>query len=190
MTVKTMFATAAIALAGCYGAGTEPSDTLEPSIEVEAPASTKIHQAISAADAEALLHRSQAAQPVTEGLIGYCPGCVIQPDLTVAEDDRTQLKWDSQRGWYQAYARGFLVRNIGSGNAGTFHVAVLQGSDSYGFDVPGLAAGTSQYFQITKPSDLGPACGVKAVILVNPFNALPESNYNNNSTTVAGLCLL
>jgi hypothetical protein len=189
MTIKMMiFATATIALTGCAGAGID-SEGNEASIEVEAPASTKIHQAISAEEAETLLHRPESAKPVTEGLIGYCPGCFVQPDLTVVEDDRPQWKWDGQR-WYPADARGFLVKNIGSGNAATFHVAVLQGSDSYGFDVPGLAAGTSQYFQITKPSDLGPACGVKAVILVNPFNAIPESNYNNNATTVAGICLL
>jgi hypothetical protein len=115
---------------------------------------------------------------------------LFSPDLTVVEDDRSQLLWYPGYGWYWAYARGFDIRNIGTLDAGPFHVAVVQGANSYGFDVPGLAAGASQYFQITTPSYLGPACGTNAVIIVNPFNALPESNYNNNVATVAGLCLL
>jgi hypothetical protein len=168
--------------------------------EIEAPASTKVHQPISEEDAATLLARvertrkpdAQSEAAKTEAA-QICIPCVFapDPDLTVVEDDRDQWLWDPNgRIWYQGYARGFDIKNIGAGNAGTFHVAVLQGHDSYGFDVPGLAAGASEYFQITQPSYLGPACGVNAVIIVNPFNKIPESNYNNNVTTVAGICLL
>ena len=54
--------------------------------------------------------------------------------------------------------------------------------------MPGLAAGQSIYYQITDPSYLGPACGVNALVLLNPFDAITETNYSNNATTIAGYC--
>jgi hypothetical protein len=183
------------------GASAAPAATAKPAAspaqatltELEAAESTKLHQPIAAADAETLLssiEQTTKAEAKPESIIGGGGIIFLEPDLTVVEDDRSQWHCDPSFGCYWAYARGFDVQNIGRGYAGTFHVAVLQGSDSYGFDVPGLAPGASQYFQITQPSYLGPACGVTAVIIVNPFNALPETNYNNNVASVAGLCLL
>lgn len=125
-----------------------------------------------------------------ESDVSICTACQLRPDLTVVEDDRDQWLWDQNYGWYPGLARGFSVKNIGAGYAGAFHVAVLQGQDSYGFDIPNMAAGASTYFQITKPTYLGPACGMKAAIIVNSFNTLAETNYTNDATTVAGLCTL
>jgi hypothetical protein len=195
------FTSAAITLTGCYGTVSDPPNdpasvpaaaASHPAVvekqaikEVEAPPSTDVHETISEADAEKLLG-SLDIQPD----VFICTACQLRPDLTVVEDDRDQWLWDPGYGWYPGMARGFDVKNIGAGYAGSFHVAVLQGQDSYGFDIPSMNPGTSMYFQITKPSYLGPACGVKAVILVNSFNTLAETNYNNNAITVAGMCLL
>jgi hypothetical protein len=210
-TIRTglpLLATAVITLTGCAGAVGDPTAQpgaeapaaakAEPTAakaeprqalqEVEAPASAKQHEPIAAADAATLAERSAAAS--ANDTIHICTFCNLLPDLKVVEDDRDQWHCDPAYGCYWAYARGFDIQNIGAGNAPGFHVAVLQGSDSYGFDVPGLAAGASMYFQITQPSYLGPACGVTAVVLVNPFNAIAESNYNNNAANVPGLCLL
>jgi hypothetical protein len=117
--------------------------------------------------------------------IFQCNPILCPPDVTVVEDDRDQQKWDPNIGWYSAFAKGFTVRNIGNGPASQFHVAVYRGPDSYGFDIPSLAAGASQYYEL---QDLG--CGENALILVNPFNALYESDYNNNAVTVGGWCNL
>jgi hypothetical protein len=163
--------------------------------ETQAPLAT---YPIAQEEAEAMLRGVEApGKPMAAAgeapkadIVHICIPCILGPDLTVVEDDRDQWLWDPNYGWYQGFARGFDVKNIGYGSAAGFRVAVLMGSDSYGFDVSGLAAGASQYFQITKPSYLGPACGETATILVNPFNTLVESNYNNNLTTVAGICLL
>jgi hypothetical protein len=112
-----------------------------------------------------------------------CNPILCPPDLTVVEDDRDQWKWDPSIGWYPAYAQGFTVKNIGSGPAAQFHVAVYRSADSYGFDIPSMAADTSQYYRL---DNLG--CGEKVLILVNPFNALYESDYNNNAVTITGVC--
>lgn len=189
-----ILAGAALALGGCAGAGNEPAhDGAQPAGFQRPAAPGEAHaarqeleneQSITADEADRMLAGSKQKSewiPIPIRLL---------PDLTVVEDDRDQLLWDPSYGWYWGLARGFDVKNVGLGNAGTFHVAVLQGSDSYGFDVSGLAAGASQYFQITRPSYLGPACGTNAVIIVNPWNVVAEANYNNNVTTVAGLCLL
>jgi hypothetical protein len=186
---------AALALGGCAGAVDEAAgnggDTKPIGFHRVAQAGEphaaaqqlENERPIAEEEAAKMLERSR--QPSDLIIIHF-----FQPDLTVVEDDRDQLLWDPGIGWYWGSARGFTIKNIGTLDESTFHVAVLQGADSYGFDVGGLKAGASQYFQITKPSYLGPACGTNAVILVNPFNAAPESNYSNNSTTVAGLCLL
>ena len=162
--------------------------------EVPAPESSQAHTPIDDADAAALrasIERpAQAATSEEKPDIAIlCPLCPRIPDLTVVEDDRDQWLYDPSYGWYQGYAKGFDIENIGLGNAGTFHVAVIQDStSSYGFDVPGLAAGQSIYYQITDPSYLGPACGVNALVLLNPFDAITETNYSNNATTIAGYC--
>lgn len=106
------------------------------------------------------------------------------PDLTVVEDDRPAWKWDPRIGWYQAYAVGFTVKNIGTLTSGSFRVSILNGSKSRGFDIASLAPGASQYVELTHEVD----CGAKAVIIVNPFNAAWESNYDNNVATVPGIC--
>jgi hypothetical protein len=48
--------------------------------------------------------------------------------------------------------------------------------------VPSLAVGASQWYEV----DL--TCGEPVTIIVNPFNALPESNYNNNAVGFYGWC--
>jgi hypothetical protein len=175
------FACVAIAITGCNGAAIDSALT-----EVKAPASTQIHQPISNEEAEQL-RKSHDTPTKTESGGHFCPAC-LAPDLTVVEDDRPQ--WHCIPGFcYWADARGFDIENIGTGDAPAFHVAVIQGTDgTYGFDVPGLAAGHSEYFQITEPSWLGPKCGVNALVLLNPFDVIFETNYSNNAVTVAGIC--
>ncbi|HEY1586503.1 MAG TPA: CARDB domain-containing protein [Polyangia bacterium] len=165
--------------------------------EIAAPESTRVHTAIAPEELSRLTSEAKAvaSEPkggaTAENTIVSCPACrLFEPDLTVVEDDRPQTLCNAQYGCYPAFAKGFSVKNIGNWNAPTFHVAVLMGSDSYGFDVPGLNAGQAIYFQITRPSYLGPACGETAVVLVNPFNAVAELNYSNNAVNIAGLCLL
>jgi hypothetical protein len=193
LTVLRTFITCAsvIAVTGC---GVAPDGSAPSADEPAAASSASVSASrpLSSDEAEQLLarqHERATRSPETEDIIRRCPFCLA--DLTVVEDDRDQIKIDPRTGKpYPAFARGFRITNNGFFAIGTFHVAVLQGGDSYGFDVGGLEGGASQYFQITRPSDLGPACGMTAVIIVNPFNAQPESTYANNSTTVAGLCLL
>lgn len=108
-----------------------------------------------------------------------------RPDLTVVRDDRSAWHWDGRQ-WYPAYATGFTVSNIGSATSGSFHVAILNGSRSRGFDIPSLTPGASQYYELT--SEL--SCGTTATVIVNPFNVAWESNYDNNVATVPGICNL
>jgi hypothetical protein len=185
-----LFAGATITLANC---NTMPADVAATDARtVGAP--TPLELPISVTEADRILSRIEKSPSgvgeTAENIVSACPGCRLEPDLTAVEDDRDQWLYAPGYGWYPGDARGFDVKNVGVGNAGSFHVAVLQGSASYGFDVSGLAAGASEYFQITRPSYLGPACGTTAVIIVNPYDALPETNYNNNVATVAGLCNL
>lgn len=202
---------AAFALIGCAGAGDGPVQPESEAaavahveegaktnaaagekapIEIAAPESTKLHTPIASEELARLTNEANAAKPET-GTIVTCPACrFFEPDLTVVEDDRSQTICTPATGCYPGYAKGFVVKNIGTWSAPTFHVAVLMGSDSYGFDVPGLGVGQSIYFQITRPSYLGPACGETALVLVNPFNAIVESNYNNNAASIAGYCFL
>ncbi|GAC1373801.1 MAG: hypothetical protein NVSMB47_20960 [Polyangiales bacterium] len=108
-----------------------------------------------------------------------------RPDLTVVRDDRSAWHWDGSQ-WYPAYATGFTVSNIGSATSDSFHVAILNGSRSRGFDIPSLTPGASQYYELT--SEL--SCGTTATVIVNPFNVAWESNYDNNVATVPGICNL
>ncbi len=198
---------ATVALVGCAGAGdppvppeseaaavaqaaesAAPPRAAEAATEIAAPESTKSHTPISADERSRL--ESEASRHAREPqAIVSCPLChYLEPDLTVVEDDRPQTICTPVTGCYPAYAKGFVVKNIGTWSAPTFHVAVLMGSDSYGFDVPGLGTGQSIYFQITRPSISGPACGETALVLVNPFDAIVESNYNNDGVSIQGYC--
>jgi hypothetical protein len=194
---------ASAAKASAPATDAQPAAATRATTEVAAPESTQAHEPIDEAEAAKMIasiaHEDHASAPEAKAgddaakadLVRICPACfILNPDLTVVEDDRDQELYDPTIGWYGGYAKGFDVKNLGPGNAGTFHVAVLQGSYSYGFDVPGLAAGASIYFQITTPSYLGPACGDPAVVLLNPFNAISETNYNNNAVTIDGYCFL
>lgn len=196
---------AAVALAGCAG-GADPS--IEPeseaaavaraeaagkqksvvATEIAAPESTKIETPIASEERSRLSAEASGAK--SDATIVSCVYChLFEPDLTVVEDDRPQTICNAY-GCYPAYAKGFVVKNVGNWSAPTFHVAVLMGGDSYGFDVPGLGQGQSIYFQITRPSSQGPSCGENALVLVNPFNAVVESSYSNNAVTIAGYCNL
>lgn len=108
-------------------------------------------------------------------------GIFRQPDLTVVAEDHV-WRYSPQYGWYSAYQTGFTVKNIGSAASGSFHVAVLNGEHSFGFDTT-LAAGASEYHEID-----GIDCGASAVVIVNTFNAAYESNYDNNVVSVSGFC--
>ncbi len=201
---------AAATLVGCAGAGDTP---VEPDSEAAAVAQaadvakTKAAPAatteIAAAEStrrqtpispeeRARLTSELAAGTHEANAIVICPSChLFEPDLTVVEDDRPQTVCSPAYGCYSAYAKGFVVKNIGTWDAPTFHVAVLMGSDSYGFDVPGLGVGQSVYFQIKTASSIyGPACGATALVLVNPCDAIVESNYNNDSVSIQGYCFL
>lgn len=196
-----------VALVGCAGAGNAPVEPdheatavaqveaaanrttgSEAATEIAAPESTKVHAPISADEVSRLKREGVGGKSEADAIVS-CPLChYLEPDLTVVEDDRPQTICNPY--CYPAYAKGFVVKNIGTWSAPTFHVAVLMGSDSYGFDVPGLGAGQSIYFQIRQPSIYGPACGETALVLVNPFNAIVESNYNNNAVSIQGYCNL
>jgi CARDB protein len=199
---------AAVAMVGCAGAGETPvqpdneaaavaqaeeagkATGPDAATEIAAPESTKIHTPISSEELSRLTSEPNGGKSESN-IIVTCPAChVFEPDLTVVQDERSQTLCTPQSGCYPAFANGFVIKNNGNWGAPAFHVAVLMGSDSYGFDVPGLGVGQSIYFQITKPSIYGPACGETAVVLVNPFNAIVESSYNNNAVSIAGYCFL
>jgi hypothetical protein len=200
---------AAVALGGCAGAADPPvppeseaaavahaeeaakvKAAPEATTEIAAPEVTKLHTPISSEEASRMTSEPSAAKSESNTIV-YCPAChYFEPDLTVVEDDRPQTICTPPYGCYNAFAKGFAVKNIGNWSAPTFHVAVLMGSDSYGFDVPGLGAGQSIYFQITRPTISGPSCGETALVLINPFNAIVESNYNNNGVSIQGYCSL
>jgi hypothetical protein len=192
---------AAVAMVGCAGAGETPvqpeneaaavTRAPDATTEIAAPESTKIQTPISSEEVSRLTSEPNAGKSEPNTIL-TCPAChYFEPDLTVVEDDRPQTVCTPQYGCYPAYAKGFVIKNSGNWGAPTFHVAVLMGSDSYGFDVPGLGAGQSIYFQMTRPSPkYGPACGETALVLVNPFNAVVESNYSNNAVSIQGYCFL
>lgn len=123
-----------------------------------------------------------AAEPIQRDFIKLCTPAICPPDLAVREEIRSVWRWDPNRGWYSVQAQGFTIYNIGVGAAGGFHVAVLRTSQSYGFDVAGLAVGASQWYEVDA------SCGEAVTVIVNPWNALPESNYNNNSVGFYGWC--
>ena len=99
-----------------------------------------------------------------------CPvgGCL--PDLAVA--------YSIENG-----QQGFTVYNPSYYNAGAFRIAVLADAQSFPVEMPGLAAGAHQFFPVPNLS-----CGQPVTVVVNPFNALAESNYNNNVATFTGWC--
>jgi hypothetical protein len=99
-----------------------------------------------------------------------CPPAGCLPDLTVRYDEQNNQQ-------------GFLVINDGQYAAPTFHVAVLAGAESSGFDVPGLAAGAWHFYPVE-----GLSCGQAVTVIVNPFNAVAETNYNNNAASFYGWC--
>jgi hypothetical protein len=99
-----------------------------------------------------------------------CPvgGCL--PDLAV--------RYDVENG-----QQGFVVYNEGQYAAGAFRISVLASGDSFAIDVPGLAAGGWQFHPVP-----GLSCGQAVTVIVNPFDALPETNYDNNSVGFYGWC--
>jgi hypothetical protein len=91
------------------------------------------------------------------------------------------------------------VKNIGPAPAGTFYVAVVLGRESTGFDIPGLASGGSDHFDLPSVGWAGSqgsthfdlpslACGQRALILVNSDGAVAELSYDNNAVTILGRC--
>lgn len=200
---------AVITMIGCAGAGESPvqpeneaavvaraeqagqaKPTADATNEIVAPESSMIHTPISSEAVSRMTSELSAGKTEPNAIVS-CPAChFFEPDLTVVEDDRPQTVCTPQYGCYPAYAKGFVIKNIGNWGAPTFHVAVLMGSDSYGFDVPGIGAGQSIYFRMTRPSMYGPACGETAVVLVNPFNGVVESSYSNNAASIQGYCFL
>jgi hypothetical protein len=98
-----------------------------------------------------------------------CPPGACLPDLAVREEIRNGRQ-------------GFTVYNVGSFSAGAFRASVLRLGASYAIDLPGLAAGASEWFE----TDLG--CSEAVTVIVNPFSTLPETSYNNNSVGYYGWC--
>jgi len=79
----------------------------------------------------------------------------------------------------------FHVTNTGGGATGQFHVAVVAGPQSYGFDISNLAPGQRNTYTLTF-SD----CGSPAVVVANVFNTVKVSSSNGESLVLAGTCLL
>jgi hypothetical protein len=117
--------------------------------------------------------------------LGVCTGSqcggggvsLALPDLTVVESDHFSCDLLCTE------TKGFDVKNIGNAAASAFHVAVLRNANSYGFDIPRLAVGASEHF------DLSPIpCGAKVLVVVNSTSSVNEPNFDNNTVTISGIC--
>jgi hypothetical protein len=85
---------------------------------------------------------------------------------------------------YEPYgnSQGFRVYNASDYAAGKFHIAVIAPSgDGYGIDVAGIPAHGSVWYGVHTSY-----AGEPFTVILNTFNAMPESNYNNNSLTFNG----
>jgi hypothetical protein len=80
-------------------------------------------------------------------------------------------------------SQGFRVYNVSDYAAGAFHIAVWAGQNSHGIDVAGIPAHGSVWYPVQAEG-----CGSPVTVILNTFNALPESNYNNNALTFTGWC--
>lgn len=79
-------------------------------------------------------------------------------------------------------SQGFRVYNTSDYAAGKFHIAVIAPSgDGKGIDVDGIPAHGSAWFGVHTSYANEPF-----TVILNTFNAMPESNYNNNALTFNG----
>jgi hypothetical protein len=136
-------------------------------------------------DTEAVAVTPAASGEKPESFICQPSICGVLPDLTVVVDNQPVWKFDPLTGkGYWAIGTGFDVKNNGPGYAGAFTIAVYNGANSQTISLAGMAAGQTEYFNIPWPP-----CGGSAAVVVNPWETLPESNYNNDSVSVPGPCL-
>jgi hypothetical protein len=77
----------------------------------------------------------------------------------------------------------FGIANRGNADTGRFHVAVIAGANSDGFDIPDLAPGQKTTHTLSFND-----CSGGAVVIANVFNTLKVSSSAGESISLPGLC--